>query len=284
MIVFDPSAAPLIIILLLGASALAGALGGALGMAGGVFIVPFLTAVMHLPWPAAVAISLVSVVACSGASTPAFLAAGLPHLRLAVVLEVATVAGAIAGVLLAGRLPVRLLYGAFAVVLIASAVQLARGRRAVQPAASPSPGRRSPWRLDGTLPDSDGGGSYTVHRLPVGMGAMFGAGLLSALLGIGSGVLKIPAMDGALRLPIKVSSATASLMIGITAAGTAAAVLIRDQVDLSYAVPVVLGSVIGSTLGARILVRVPAGPLRIGFVVVLLALTVPMVINAVVGR
>lgn len=269
--------------LLLVAAVLASALGGALGMAGGVFIVPLLTSVVHLPWPAAVAISLVSVVACSSAATPAFLTAGLPNLRLAVLLEIATVGGAIAGVLLAGRLPIQLLYGVFTLVLIASAVQLARGRRVLTPASSPTTGDSSGWRLDGPFP-GDPSRRYAVRRLPAGLGAMFGAGLLSSLLGIGSGVLKIPAMDGALRLPIKVSSATASLMIGVTAAGTATAVVLHDRLDLSYAVPVVLGSVLGSTLGARVLVRVPAGPLRVLFVVVLLALAVPMALNTIGAR
>lgn len=269
---------------LLVAATLAGALGGTLGMAGGVFIVPLLTSVAHLPWPAAVAISLVAVVASSCAATPAFLTAGLPNLRLAVLLEVPTVAGAIAGVLLTDRLPTRLLYGIFALVLVVSAVQLARGRRAAAPVAAAAPDRSTGWQLDGIVPEDGVRRPYRVRRVPVGLGAMFGAGLLSSVLGIGSGVLKIPAMDGALRLPIKVSSATASLMIGVTAAGTAAAVVLHDGLDLSYAVPVVLGSVLGSTIGARVLVRVPAGPLRLLFFLVLLALAVPMIMNAVGAR
>ncbi|SDR86012.1 sulfite exporter TauE/SafE family protein [Microlunatus soli] len=267
---------------LLAAAAVAGALGGALGMAGGVFIVPLLTTVAHLPWPSAVAISLVAVVASSCAATPAFLTAGLPNLRLAVLLEVPTVGGAIAGVLLADRLPTRLLYGVFALVLLVSAVQLARGRRTA-PVTAPDT-KPNGWRLDGSVRDGDVSLPYRVSRVPVGLGAMFGAGLLSSMLGIGSGVLKIPAMDGALRLPIKVSSATASLMIGVTAAGTAAAAVLQDGVDLSYAVPVVLGSVLGSTIGARVLVRIPNGPLRVLFFLVLLGLAVPMIMNAVGAR
>jgi uncharacterized membrane protein YfcA len=109
---------------------------------------------------------------------------------------------------------------------------------------------------------------------------MFGAGVLSALLGIGSGVLKIPAMDAAMKLPIKASSATANLMIGVTACGAAAAYLMSGTLDLVLAAPVVLGSVLGSILGARILVRMAGRGLRVLFTVVLLALTVPMTANA----
>ncbi len=109
---------------------------------------------------------------------------------------------------------------------------------------------------------------------------MFGAGTLSALLGIGSGVLKIPALDAALRLPIKVSSATANLMIGVTACGAAAAYLLSGTLDLQLSAPVVLGSLAGSVLGATILVRASGAALRVVFMVVLLALTVPMAANA----
>lgn len=242
----------------------ANALGSALGMAGGIFVVPVLTAVAHTALPVAIAVSLVSVVACSCASAPRFLSAGITDLRLAVVLEMATASGAFAGVLLVGHAPSALLFALFTAVLAVSAAQIVAGRRRDTRVQAPS------GDLDVRLRLADG--PYRVHRLPLGLTLMFGAGLLSTLLGIGSGVLKIPAMDTALRLPLKVSSATANLMIGVTAAGGAAAYLLRGEVDPGLAAPVVLGSVAGSLLGAPALTRVPNTALRIVFATVLIGL------------
>jgi uncharacterized protein len=109
---------------------------------------------------------------------------------------------------------------------------------------------------------------------------MYGAGMISALLGIGSGVLKIPAMDTALRLPIKVSSATSNFMIGVTAAASAGAYFIRGSIVPSIAGPVALGSVLGSVVGARILMRVSNEKVRVLFVVVLVALATQMLLSA----
>ena len=243
----------------------ANALGSALGMAGGIFIVPVLTAVAHAALPVAIAVSLVSVVACSCASAPRFLNAGITDLRLAVVLEVATASGAFVGVLVIARSPTALLLGLFTAVLAVSSVQILTGRRRDTETRAPA----GDWDLRLRL-----GEGYRVHRVPLGMALMFGAGLLSTLLGIGSGVLKIPAMDTALRLPLKVSSATANLMIGVTAAGGAAAYLLRGEVDPGLAAPIVLGSVAGSLLGAPALTRVPNSWLRMIFATVLIGLTV----------
>jgi uncharacterized membrane protein YfcA len=257
----------------------AGALGSALGMAGGIFVVPLLTLVAGVPFPAAVAVSLVSVIACSCASSPQFLSAGLTNMRLAVVLEVATTLGAIVGVLMVGTVSNQILYGIFAAVLFVSALQMIHGRRTPAHAVLPQGPRVS--ALAGAFVDQDGGTvAYRVSGLRPGMGLMFGAGALSALLGIGSGVLKIPAMDAAMKLPIKASSATANLMIGVTACGAAAAYLLSGTLDLILAAPVVLGSVLGSIVGAHILVRMAGPGLRILFTVVLVALAVPMTANA----
>jgi uncharacterized membrane protein YfcA len=121
---------------------------------------------------------------------------------------------------------------------------------------------------------------YTVRRLPLGMSLMYAAGLISALLGIGSGVLKIPAMDTALRLPIKVSSATSNFMIGVTAAASAGAYFARGEIVTSVAAPIALGSALGAILGARILMKVPNAKLRLLFVAVLIVLAVQMMLAA----
>ena len=259
----------------------ASALGGLLGMASGIFIVPLLI-LLGLDLRVAIGASIVSVIACSCASAAPFLESRLTNIRLALVLELATTLGALTGVLLSGSIPTSYLYLLFAVVLAVSARQMLARR--VDASASPPEEDLSlatQLRLHATYPDRERGEvPYQVVRLPLGMSLMYGAGLISALLGIGSGVLKIPAMDTALRLPIKVSSATSNFMIGVTAAASAGAYFVRGEIHAAVAGPVALGSVLGSALGARLLLRLPNEKLRLFFVVVLLALAVQMLLSA----
>jgi uncharacterized membrane protein YfcA len=219
----------------------ASAVGGVLGMASGIFIVPILTTIGGLDIHLAIGAGIVSVIACSCGSAAAFLRERLTNVRLAIVLETATTLGAASGVLLSGAVPVPVLYAIFAAVLSLSAWQMLRRR---QVAVVPAEGKLlQGWtrRLDAVYPDRLlGDVSYRVNRLPAGLGLMYGAGLLSALLGIGSGVLKIPAMDTALRLPIKVSSATSNFMIGVTAAASAGAYFMRGAIVPDIAGPVAL--------------------------------------------
>jgi uncharacterized protein len=271
----------------------ASALGGMLGMASGIFIVPLLTLFGHQNIHVAIGASIVSVIACSCGGAAPFLRARLTNVRLAVVLETATTLGALCGVLLVGLLPVSALYVLFAVVLLVSAKQML-ARRVDPPSSFAETGtsgaatmrRRAGWTaslgLDASYPDYALGREvpYRVQRVPMGMALMYGAGLISALLGIGSGVLKIPAMDTALRLPIKVSSATSNFMIGVTAAASAGAYFLRGDIVTDIAGPVALGSVVGAVLGARILMRVPNDKLRVLFVVVLVALAIQMLCEA----
>jgi uncharacterized membrane protein YfcA len=261
----------------------ASALGGVLGMASGIFIVPILTLLFGIDIHVAIGASIVSVIACSCGSAAPFLKGRLTNIRLAVVLETATTLGALSGVFLIGIVSTSFLYGLFAVILAVSAQQmLARRRETVD--ASP-PDDRS-WatvlRLHSSFPDRTSGKDvpYRVGRVPLGLSLMYGAGLISALLGIGSGVLKIPAMDTALRLPIKVSSATSNFMIGVTAAASAGAYFVRGDIDIDVAGPVALGSVIGALVGARLLMGLPADRLRIFFVAVLALLAVQMLLSA----
>ena len=229
-------------------------LGGLLGMASGIFIVPVLTMFGRIDMHTAIGASLVSVIACSCASAAPFLK-GLTNIRLAILLETATTSGALCGVFLAGWIPTQYLFLLFALILLLSAQQMLARRKGRDDLSS-------------------------VQRLPLGMTLMYGAGLLSALLGIGSGVLKIPAMDTALRLPIKVSSATSNFMIGVKAAASAAAYFARGEIVTSVAAPVALGSVVGAALGARILINVPAQRLRLMFIVILVILAAQMLLAA----
>jgi uncharacterized membrane protein YfcA len=218
------------------------ALGGALGMASGIFLVPILTIIAGVDARVAIGASIVSVIACSCGSAASFLKQRLTNVRLAIVLETATTLGAVSGVLLSGVVSVPVLYAIFAAVLLVSARQMIM-RRWV--AAAPPDRRPTGWvrRLDSVYPDPAIGSdvAYRVDRLPIGLALMYAAGLLSALLGVGSGVLKIPAMDTALRLPIKVSSATSNFMIGVTAAASAGAYLMRGAIVPEIAGPVALG-------------------------------------------
>jgi uncharacterized membrane protein YfcA len=256
----------------------ASALGGMLGMASGIFIVPILTMFGHVDIHTAIGASIVSVIACSCGGAAPYLRGRLTNIRLAIVLETATTVGALTGVFLAGLIPVPYLFLLFAVILLLSAWQMLARRK--EPVAAPA---GSHWAaLDSTYPDAVLGRDvpYQVQRVPLGMTLMYGAGLVSALLGIGSGVLKIPAMDTALRLPIKVSSATSNFMIGVTAAASAGAYFVRGDIVTAVAGPVALGSVLGAILGARILMAMSNDRLRVFFVAVLVLLAGQMLLGA----
>jgi uncharacterized protein len=257
----------------------ASALGGMLGMASGIFIVPILTVMGHLDIRTAIAASIVSVIACSCGSASPFLKGGLVNVRLAIVLETATTLGALTGVLLVGVIPTAYLYFLFALIMTLSAQQMLSRRGEACGTSAGTDEWAAALRLDASYPDKGRDVEYRVQRLPLGMLLMYGAGLISALLGIGSGVLKIPAMDTALRLPIKVSTATSNFMIGVTAAASAGAYFMRGDILPGVAGPVALGSVVGSVLGARVLMAVSNERIRLLFVVVLLALAVQMALS-----
>lgn len=260
----------------------ASAFGGMLGMAGGIFIVPLLTIFGHIEIHTAIGASIVSVIACSCAGAPPLLKNGLTNIRLAIVLETATTMGALTGVALAGVVPVPYLYLLFALTLFLSAHQMLTRRRHPVLASAQATGKWSDvLELDSHFPDRELGRDvpYRVHRVAPGMLLMFGAGLLSALLGIGSGVLKIPAMDATMRLPIKVSSATSSFMICVTAAASAGVYFMRGSIVPEVAGPVALGSVLGAIAGARVLLIVPSDKLRLLFVAILLILGIQMLLT-----
>ncbi len=261
----------------------ASALGGVLGMASGIFIVPILTLFFGVNIHTAIGASIVSVIACSCGSAAPFLKGRLTNIRLAIVLETATTLGAVTGVFLIGIVATSFLYGLFAAILVLSARQMLARRHETRDARTPDVrGWATVLRLHSSFPDKATGEAipYEVGRVPLALMLMYGAGLVSALLGIGSGVLKIPAMDTALRLPIKVSSATSNFMIGVTASASAAAYFMRGDIDIGIAGPIALGSVVGALVGARLLMWLPAEKLRVFFVVILVLLAVQMCLSA----
>src|SRR5207248_3250595 len=184
----------------------------------------------------------------------AYVREGYSNVRIGMFLEVATTIGAICGAFLTARVSTPALAVVFGIVLLQSAWFSTRGHE-----ESPVPAVSDPLaerlRLDGTYPTPDGPRSYQVQRAGAGFGLMFGAGTLSGLLGIGSGALKVIAMDRVMRIPFKVSTTTSNFMIGVTAAASAGLYLHRGYIDPGLTMPVMLGVLAGSTLGARILMR-----------------------------
>lgn len=266
----------------------AGVLGGMLGMAGGIFVVPALTLFFDVPIHHAVGASLISVIACSCGSAASAMEHHLANVRLAILLEIGTTLGALTGVALAGVFSPSVLYFLFSMVLILSAYEmLQKARRGEHSGHENVPPDR--WaevlRLNSSYPDSLSGAviSYRVARVKLGLVLMYFAGAASSLLGIGSGVLKVPAMDSALRLPIKVSSATSNFMIGVTGAASAGIYYVRGDVILEIAAPVALGSLIGAYLGTLLLARTPSERVRALFIMVLLGLAIKMFLTAIQG-
>lgn len=262
----------------------AGLLGALTGLGGGVVLVPLLTLVFHVDMRFAMGASLISVIATSSGSAAAYVREGFSSIRIGMFLEVATTVGAIFGAFLAGKVPTRTLAIIFGVVLIYSAwLTWQHSRRAEE--AVPV----DPWsdklRLSGRCPDGQGGEqSYTVCNIGGGFGMMAVAGTLSGLLGIGSGAVKVLAMDRVMRLPFKVSTATSNFMIGVTAATSAGVYLRRGYVDVGLAFPVMLGVLAGSVLGARFLVKARVKVLRNIFILVISAMGVEMVVNGWLGK
>ncbi len=263
----------------------AGLLGALTGLGGGVVLVPLLTVVFHVDIRYAIGASLISVIATSSGAAAAYVREGFSSIRIGMFLEMATTVGAIFGAFLATRMPTRALAILFGIVLLYSAwLSWRQSRCKIQ-----ERGEGSPWsdrlRLSGSYPDATGGQChYKVDRISAGFATMFGAGTLSGLLGIGSGAVKVLAMDHVMRIPFKVSTTTSNFMIGVTAAASAGIYLHRGYVDPGLAFPVMLGVLAGSLLGAKLLVRARVSLLRSIFTFVILALGVEMILNGIKGR
>lgn len=263
----------------------AGLLGALTGLGGGVVLVPLLTVVFHVDIRYAIGASLISVIATSSGAAAAYVREGFSSIRIGMFLEMATTVGAICGAFLATRMPTQALTILFGLVLLYSAWLSWQQSR--HPEHTVSAG--SPWsdrlRLSGSYPTETGEErAYKVDRIAAGFATMFGAGTLSGLLGIGSGAVKVLAMDQVMRIPFKVSTTTSNFMIGVTAAASAGIYLHRGYVDPGLAFPVMLGVLAGSLLGARLLVRARVSLLRVIFTVVILALGVEMILNGMKGR
>jgi uncharacterized protein len=254
----------------------AGFLGALTGLGGGVVLVPLLTIGFHVDIRYAIGASLVSVIATSSGAAAAYVREGFSNIRIGMFLEIATTAGALVGAFLALHVPTAAISVTFGVVLLYSAVMASRHHEAGPGSVPPDP-LATRLRLNGAYPTADGPTAYNVRNVPAGFALMGVAGALSGLLGIGSGAVKVLAMDHAMRIPFKVSTTTSNFMIGVTAAASAGVYLSRGYIDPGIAMPVVLGVLAGSLAGARVLVHAPTRWLRLAFGVAVAALGVEMI-------
>jgi uncharacterized membrane protein YfcA len=261
----------------------AGFLGALTGLGGGVVIVPMLTLVFGVPLHFAIGASLVSVIATSSGAAAAYVKEGYSNIRVGMVLEIATTVGAIAGAFVAVLVYPSVVAVVFGLVLLLSAY-FSSQRRPKHVADAPSD-RLAEWlRLGSSYPTPEGPQKYGVRNVPAGFAMMFIAGILSGLLGIGSGALKVLAMDQAMRLPFKVSTTTSNFMIGVTAAASAGVYLGRGDIDPGLVMPVMLGVLIGALLGARVLATAPPRALRLVFALVIVVLGIEMIYEGLTGR
>lgn len=261
----------------------AGLLGSLTGLGGGVVIVPVLTLLFHVDIRYAIGASLVSVIATSSGAAAAYVREGYSNVRIGMFLEIATTLGAVLGAYLTARVPTSAIGFIFGLVLLYSALASWRKRGSRRTDVRPNP-LAERLRLCGSSPSAEGKQPYIAQRVPTGFGLMFGAGTLSGLLGIGSGAVKVLAMDQAMELPFKVSTTTSNFMIGVTAAASAGIYLSRGYIDPALAMPVMLGVLAGSLTGAKILVQARVKTLRLIFALVIVALGVEMILNSVAGR
>ena len=280
-------------------SFIAGMLGALTGLGGGVVVVPLLTLVFGVDIRYAIGASLVSVIATSSGAAAAYLREGYSNMRVGMFLEIATTVGALSGAFIAGYVSTSAIAVIFGVTLLYSAYTSLRTKPDASP-AQPADRLATFLKLDGTYPAASADGSqivsrgdgvaaterqsYHVRNVPAGFSLMYVAGLLSGLLGIGSGAVKVLAMDQAMKLPFKVSTTTSNFMIGVTAAASAGIYLRRGYIDPGLALPVVLGVLGGALTGALILPGAKVRTLRMVFGAVIAALGVQMIFEGLKGK
>jgi uncharacterized protein len=264
-------------------SLLAGFLGALTGLGGGVVVVPMLALLLHVDIRYAIGASLVSVIATSSGAAAAYVREGYSNIRIGMFLETATTIGAIVGAAIALHVSGNAIAIVFGLTLLYSAYLSSRNR-VEHGEHLPATPLATKLRLNGSYPTASGMQSYNVRGVPAGYSLMFGAGVLSGLLGIGSGAVKVLAMDQAMKIPFKVSTTTSNFMIGVTAAASAGLYLRRGYISPAVAMPVMLGVLAGSLIGARVLVKARVKVLRYLFAAVIVVLGFEMIFNGATGR
>ena len=263
-------------------SFVAGLLGALTGLGGGVVLVPLLALFFKVDIRYAIGASLVSVIATSSGAAAAYVKEGFSNIRIGMFLEIATTIGALFGAYIAGSVPTSAIAIVFGAMLMYSAY-LSRRPRTAKERNVPQDALATRLKMNGSFPEGNGIRHYNVKNVPTGFGLMFGAGTLSGLLGIGSGAVKVLAMDQAMKIPFKVSTTRSNFMIGVTAAASAGVYLARGYIDPGLTMPVMLGVLGGSLLGARILVEAETKWLRILFSIVIAVLGIEMLYKGIIG-
>jgi uncharacterized membrane protein YfcA len=263
----------------------AGALGALLGLGGGVIIVPILTLMAGLNIHYAIGASIVSVIATSSGAAATYVRDKITNIRLGMFLEMATTTGAVIGAWVAGVLPGRALSVCFGLILTHAAWTMYRARDEDEPTGVVGSPLATRLRLHGTYYDPALGRKveYQITGVPQGFGMMWIAGLISGLLGIGSGVFKVIALDTMMRAPIKVSTTTSNFMIGVTAAASAGIYFLRGDIHPFIAAPVALGILLGTVVGTHLLLRLRGAAIRKVFLVVLIIIALQMIWRGIAG-
>ncbi|HVI44462.1 MAG TPA: sulfite exporter TauE/SafE family protein [Chitinophaga sp.] len=270
-------------LILLAGAFLAGLLGSLTGLGGGVVIIPLLTLVFHVDIRYAIGTALIASIATSSGSASAYVKEGITNIRLGMFLEIATTTGAVAGALIAVYMSTNVVAIIFGCVLIFSA--LMNFRKKQEHTSDEDVSRLAKQlRLNGTYPNNGAMVSYKVRHVSGGYCMMMFAGVMSGLLGIGSGALKVLAMDTIMRIPFKVSTTTSNFMIGVTAAASAVVYLQRGYISPGLCMPVVLGVLAGAFGGSKLLVKANVKWLRIVFSVVITFLALQMIYNGINGK
>jgi uncharacterized membrane protein YfcA len=232
----------------------------------------------------AIGASLVSVIATSSGAAAAYVKEGYTNIRIGMLLEIGTTLGALVGAFLATHVSTQTIAIVFGLVLIYSAYESffspeMNVRESLKPDAL-----AARLKLNGAFPEGNSRRPYCVQNVPTGFSLMFGAGALSGLLGIGSGAVKVIAMDRAMRIPFKVSTTTSNFVIGVTAAASAGVYLSRGYVEPGLAMPVMLGVLTGALMGTKVMVRARVPTLRKVFASVIFLLAIEMLFNGFTGR
>ena len=270
-------------IIVLAGAFLAGLVGSLTGLGGGVIIIPLLTLVLGVDIHYAIGASIVSVIATSSGSAAAYVKEGITNIRIGMFLEIATTMSAVLGAIITVYINPDYIAVIFGCILLFSAAMMLKKK--VDHSNDNSSGRLANFfKLNGSYPTADGTVKYGVHNVAGGFFMMFVAGIVSGLLGIGSGALKVLAMDNIMRLPFKVSTTTSNFMMGVTAAASAIVYLHRGQIDPGIAMPVTLGVLIGATVGSKLLVKTNTDKLKIVFAVVVTFLALQMIYNGLAGK
>ena len=272
------------LILFIGAC-IAGLIGSLTGLGGGVVVIPLLTLGFGIDMRYAIGAALVTSIATSSGAAAAYIKEGITNVRIGMFLEIATTTGAVGGAIVAMYLDKVYIAIIFACVLIFSAVRSINKKEDNIDFSAPGDKLGVKLKLNGSYPTKDGKEEvYNVHNVVGGYSLMTLAGVLSGLLGIGSGALKVLAMDSTMRIPFKVSTTTSNFMVGVTAAASAVIYLQRGYIDPGLAMPIVVGVLLGAFIGSKILPKTNVKKLRILFSVVIFFLAISMVYNALTGK